>query len=33
MDDSVELTGRESPVEWRGVAGRGRAKVGWGVKP
>lgn len=32
MDDSVELTGRESPAEWRGVAGRGKAMGGVGSK-
>lgn len=25
LDDSGELTGRESLAEWRGVAGRGKA--------
>lgn len=32
MDDSVELTGRESPAEWRGVAGRGKTQGGVGSK-
>lgn len=32
LDDSVELTGRESPAEWRGVAGRGKAMGGVGSK-